>query len=133
MKERRAFTLIELLIVIAIIGVLVAITVPIISSSVTEANQTGCMTNLKTIGTAMTTRLPQAISSGGSAQQFPLIHNAGDPNDVTLDQGDDAAALTSENAMQNVFLLIADGLLPESAFHCPADGAWTQVRFNVLR
>ncbi len=46
------FTLIELMIVIAIIGVLVAISVPILQSSVRKANEANAVTTLNTIKTA---------------------------------------------------------------------------------
>jgi len=51
-SRRRAFTLIELLTVIAIIGVLAAILIPVIGSVRERARTTQCIANLRTWGNA---------------------------------------------------------------------------------
>ncbi|MDR3708940.1 MAG: DUF1559 domain-containing protein [Capsulimonadaceae bacterium] len=50
--EHRAFTLIELLIVIAIIAILAAILFPVFATAREKARQAGCESNLKQIGLA---------------------------------------------------------------------------------
>lgn len=66
---RRAFTLIEVLVVVAIIGLLVAILIPSLQRARIQARVTSCKANCKQIGTMMATY--QAENRGA----VPVIYN----------------------------------------------------------
>ena len=51
--KKRAFTLIELLFVIAIIGILIAILSPVMGRAREKARQTRCLSNLRQLGVAI--------------------------------------------------------------------------------
>ncbi|MFM8716868.1 MAG: type II secretion system protein [Spartobacteria bacterium] len=51
--EAKAFTVIEILVVIAIVAVLAALLFPAMSASLDRANDTKCISNLRQIGTAV--------------------------------------------------------------------------------
>lgn len=66
-KNKKAFTLIELIVVIAIIGVLVAILVPTMSSFVGNATNTTAKANARTIYGIAQAQCQFAISNGSGA------------------------------------------------------------------
>lgn len=71
MRRRRAFTLIELAVVVAIIGILIALLLPAIQSSRIQSRRAVCLNNVKTIGLA-------TINYMNSQNVLPMSATAGD-------------------------------------------------------
>src|SRR5258707_877465 len=119
-RPRRAFTLIEILVVIAIIAVLMAILLPTIEHARHQAYKDKCASNLRQIGQALavyagenhnsfprTIYVPgQGVTYGtGAAAPDPFTGGAGGvaPNDITA----------------TVFLLLVTHKISPRLFICP--------------
>lgn len=68
----RAFTLLELLVVVAIVAVLAALLLPVLSGARTRAQRTFCLNNLKQINVAV------ILYAGDNHESLPSAANTGD-------------------------------------------------------
>lgn len=121
MKRRNAFTLIELLVVIAIIAVLAVIGVPAYRRAIDTSQRSQCVSNLRSIYTAMVTYAFEHNGLMPSTRRTPLTKS-------TLNDERYAGAL----------ILLEAGYLPSpKTFVCPSDKepqrkVWDQGKHQQL-
>ncbi len=123
MKRQTAFTLIELLIVIGILGVLVTILVPVVGGQIEEARRTSCRANLRAIGQKMVGyandnkgRFPTAPSKmyTGGAESCMWSGKTGVLRTTAPTASDDTSVTASQ------WLLVRAEALSVDAFICPS-------------
>ena len=128
---RRAFTLIELLIVIAVIGLLLAIAVPVLMMVRETSNRTQCQSNLRQIGTAIYSySATHDCLPIGRVTRFPDV----DIFYKSLEHGDFEQVNTPDKSTQEVSWAVAlGGYVDEGAKHLPysaEDGIFGYIDSN---
>ena len=103
-RRRLAFTLVELLVVMAIIGVLAALLLPLLGRSQESARATACISNLHQIGIAL------QIYVDGNNNHLPVMR----------DRSADTNAQAT-NALPSVETVLKTDLGNASVLRCPSD------------
>ena len=106
---KRAFTLMELLVVIAVIGILAALLFPVLSSAKSKALRATCMNNLRQINFGL--RMYLRDDAADKAPPSPYEVNA-----YVLD------FISYKKAMKNYVGLSGLSSSRDTLFACPADG-----------
>jgi len=116
---KRAFTLIELLIVMGVIGILTAMLLPALARARERARMTSCMNNLRQIGQAL------HCYSVHNAERFPLDRFNGNSSRPDVP--------TPDNARRDRLLsLLAEYIPGHKSFYCPSADAIASGDLTVL-
>lgn len=107
---KKAFTLIEILVVIAIIGILAAILFPVFSRARENARRSSCQSNLKQIG------LGVAQYVQDYDETYPILEDSGSGG--IFSTGTPAALSDKQTWIDRVFPYIKS----RQVFHCPSVG-----------
>jgi prepilin-type N-terminal cleavage/methylation domain-containing protein len=103
---RRAFTLVEMLVVVAIIAVLAGILFPVFSRSREQARKTGCTSNLSQIGKAV------LLYSADAGEFLPQVDPREDNDGTSWDQ------------CPPLHVVLGSYAKSTAIFRCPSDATW---------
>jgi prepilin-type N-terminal cleavage/methylation domain-containing protein/prepilin-type processing-associated H-X9-DG protein len=108
MQRRKAFTLVELLIVIGIIAVLVGLLMPAFQRAREHANRTACLSNLRELTAAM------IMYTNANRGRFPAPGTAQLPDDWIFWEA-------SRNIEEGALIPYMGGHFIEKSYLCPSD------------
>ena len=126
-SSRKGFTLVEMLVVIAIIGILTAIAVPAVMQATASARKTYCLNNLRQMGAA-------TISYQSTKQSYPSMFTTWvNPGDGSIQLHPYMVELFPELDQQNLFDQVNAVGLPGpgtggyvAVLNCPSDPTATR-------
>jgi prepilin-type N-terminal cleavage/methylation domain-containing protein/prepilin-type processing-associated H-X9-DG protein len=126
-SHRRAFTLVELLVVVGIIAVLLAILLPAMNKAREGARAVACASNLRQIGMGM------MMYANENRQKLPFHADWGPPHDEDWihwqpGPGRDPSDLTRTSAIAKYM-----GNFTAAVFRCPSDDTSHHTRFDTQR
>ena len=117
MRRTKAFTLVELLVVVGIIGLLAAILVPTLQQAQELTNRTVCMSNLRSINSAA--MLYKSANDG----IWPWLYNKNtgwDTTKVGQNRNLDPNTTLARSVTALMFMLVRQDQ-PPGMFRCPSD------------
>lgn len=121
LQKRRAFTLIEVLVVLGIVALLAAILFPAFNSARGKARQASCQNNLHQIGLAI------SLYAQDSDGKFP---RGGDPVDLTTNLWDiekGGVFRPAVNRLQPLPVVVSPYLKTPSVWICPSDFGFKEL------
>ena len=134
--KRKAFTLVELLVVVMIIGMLMGILIPAVFSALEQANRASCANNLSQIGRGCQTyasasqqKWPDAVNTDATVGKWNLVGvsradykappSLRDPALVPAN----ATGYKIDSNTACLWTLVSSGMMTPEVFHCPSQGS----------
>ncbi len=122
----RAFTLVEMLVVIAIIGILAALLLPVLNQSKIRAKRIWCINDLSQTGIAFHT------FANDHSGKFPMAVSINDGGSMEYVQSGFSSGLTFYTAFYH-FQVLSNDLVSPRMLVCPVDLRTAAINFQALQ